>query len=87
MSEEELREFFADCGEISNVRLVRDPKTFLGKGIGYVMYKTKEAMQKAIKEKEGKKFKGRDLRVKRAVDPKRRDKKQRKKQEALEDRR
>ena len=44
VSEEELRTFFVACGEIENVRLVRDPKTFLGKGIGYVMFKTKEAM-------------------------------------------
>ena len=80
VSEEELREFFATCGDIENVRLVRDPKTFLGKGIGYVMFKTKEAMQKCIAEKDGAKFKGRELRVKRAVDPKRREKKQRKKQ-------
>ena len=87
VSEEELREFFVGCGEIENVRLVRDPKTFLGKGIGYVMFKNKEEMQKAIKEKDGAKFKGRELRVKRAVDPKRREKKQRKKQEALEERR
>ena len=43
------------------------------------MFKTKEAMQKAISEKDGQKFKGRELRVKRAVDPKRREKKQRKK--------
>lgn len=69
VSEEELRAFFVPCGDIENVRLVRDPKTFLGKGIGYVMYKTKEAMQKAIKDLDGAKFKGRELRVKRAVDP------------------
>ena len=86
VSEEELREFFASCGEIENVRLVRDPKTFLGKGIGYVMFKTKEAMQKCIAEKDGSKFKNRELRVKRAVDPKRREKKQRKKQQAAEER-
>jgi nucleolar protein 12 len=87
VGEEELREFFADCGEIENVRLIRDAKTFVGKGIGYVMYKTKEAMQEALKKKEGAKFKGRPLRVKRAVDPKRREKKQKRKQERLEERR
>ena len=35
----------------------------------------------------GQKFKGRELRVKRAVDPKRREKKQKKKQQALDERR
>lgn len=87
VSEEELRSFFVGCGEIENVRVVRDPKTFLGKGIGYVMFKAKESMQKAIAEKDGQKFKGRELRVKRAVDPKRREKKQKKKQQALNERR
>lgn len=87
VNEEELRAFFVGCGDIENVRVVRDPKTFIGKGIGYVMFKTKESMQKAIADREGSKFKGRDLRVKRAVDPKRREKKQRKKQTALEERR
>lgn len=36
--EEELWEFFADCGAIDNVRLVRDKKTNIGKGIGYVQF-------------------------------------------------
>lgn len=84
VSEEELRSFFVPCGEIENVRLVRDPKTFLGKGIGYVMFKTKEAMQKAIKEMDGAKFKNRELRVKKAVDPQRREKKFRKIQDKIE---
>jgi len=35
---------------------------------------------------DGAKFKGRELRVKRAIDPKRREKKMRKKQEAAEER-
>lgn len=87
MSEEEFRSFFQSCGDIENVRLIREPKTYLGKGIGYVMFKTTEGMKKAIAEKDGEKFKNRELRVKRAVDPKRREKKQRKKLEAAEERR
>ena len=76
MSEEELREKFADCGKIENVRLVRDPKTHLGKGIGYIMYSTKEEMMKALQDKKTATFKGRPLRIQRAVAPKRREKKQ-----------
>lgn len=87
VSEEEVRGLFADCGDIENVRLVRDPKTFLGKGIGYVMFTTKEAMLKALQDKKTVKYKGRELRVNRAVEPKRREKKQRRKQERLEERR
>jgi len=43
--EEEVREHFADCGKIENVRLIRDPKTHLGKGIGYIMFADKEGMR------------------------------------------
>jgi len=42
VSEEELRAAFVECGKIENVRLVRDPKTHLGKGIGYIMFETKD---------------------------------------------
>ena len=70
-----------------NVRLVRDPKTFLGKGIGYVMFSTKEEMRAAIDELHGKKFKDRELRVKMATEPKKRDKKKQRKEEAAEERR
>ena len=87
VSEEELRAQFADCGDVENVRLIRDPKTHLGKGIGYVMFKTKEQMQDALKKKIDLKFKGREIRIARAVEPKRREKKQRRKAEALEERR
>ena len=82
MSEEELRAAFISCGEIENVRLVRDPKTHLGKGIGYIMYKTKDSMNQALKEKKDLKFKGRVLRVARAVEPKRREKKKLRKEAA-----
>jgi len=75
VSEEELRGQFADCGQIENIRLVRDPKTHIGKGIGYIMFDTKESMNKALKEKKDLKFKGRELRIARAVEPKRREKK------------
>ena len=47
-TEEEVREHFAPLGKLSNVRIVRDNKTFLGKGIGYVQFEEKIAMRKAI---------------------------------------
>lgn len=87
VSEEELRAQFTDCGKIENIRIVRDPKTHLGKGIGYVMFTDKEQMQKALDSKKGLKFKGRELRIKRAVEPKRREKKELRKKAALEERR
>lgn len=87
VSEEELRSQFTDCGKIENIRLVRDPKTHLGKGIGYVMFSTKEEMQTALDTKKVCKFKGRELRIKRAVEPKRREKKELRKKAALDERR
>ena len=87
VSEEELRAQFAPCGTIENIRLVRDPKTHLGKGIGYIMFSTKDEMQQTLKEKKGMKFKGRELRINRAVEPKRREKKKNRQAVALEERR
>ena len=81
-NEEELREHFnPKDGEITNVRIIRDPKTFVGKGIGYVQFSSKEAMREAITEKNGKFFKGRDLRVKKAVAPNRLEKKKLRKEQ------
>lgn len=82
--EEELRAHFEECGEIKNVRVVRDPKTFLGKGIGYVQFATKEEMRAAIESKNTQKFRDRQLRIKKAVEPKRLEKKKNKKKAKIE---
>lgn len=42
VSEEDVRAHFAPLGKILNVRMVRDPKTYVGKGVGYIQYETKE---------------------------------------------
>ena len=39
IKEEALSEFFAPCGEILNVRVIRDSTTGIGKGFGYVLFK------------------------------------------------
>ena len=36
--ENALRDHFDECGEITNVRIIRDKKTGLGKGIAYVQF-------------------------------------------------
>jgi nucleolar protein 12 len=79
VNEEELRVHFADIGKILNVRVVRDKETFIGKGIAYIQFSTAEEMKKAVETKNNTKFKGRDLRVKRATPIERRDKKELKK--------
>ncbi|KAH7645302.1 rna-binding protein 34-like [Dermatophagoides farinae] len=62
-NEDELREFFIECGEIKSVRIVRDPKTGMGKGFGYVNFKTKDSVVLAM-EKNGQMFKNREIRIK-----------------------
>ena len=84
-----MRSCFAEHGSIENVRLVRDPKTFLGKGIGYIKFHTKDQMEECLRIKGGKdafKFKGRELRISRAIEPKRREKKARRKEERKQER-
>lgn len=69
ISDEDLRAHFKDCGKILNVRVIRDKENFIGKGIGYIQFSTKEEMRKAIETKNGGIFRGRELRVKKAVTP------------------
>lgn len=46
--EEELWKFFEDCGEIESVRTVRDSKTNVGKGFGYVQFAERESVDAAL---------------------------------------
>lgn len=46
--EEELWAFFKDCGEIESVRAVRDSKTNVGKGFGYVQFKDRDCVDAAL---------------------------------------
>jgi nucleolar protein 12 len=39
IEEEPVRKHFSDCGEIDNVRIIRDKKSCLGKGFGFVTFK------------------------------------------------
>ena len=48
ISEEEVRAHFSPFGKILNIRLIRDSKTYLGKGIGYVQFENKLCMKKAM---------------------------------------
>ena len=71
---------------ILNVRVIRDPKTHLGKGIAYVEFISKPLCRLAIDKLNGGRFQGRELRVKKAVEPKRLEKKKVKKEQKLADR-
>ena len=39
MEDDDLFSLFQQCGEIVNVRVIRDAKTGAGKGFGYVNFK------------------------------------------------
>lgn len=60
--EQPLREHFASCGAIEGVRIVRDPYENMGKGFGYVLFKQRVAVERALKLHESE-FRGRKLRV------------------------
>lgn len=47
--EEVLWEHFKECGEIANVRIIRDPATSFGKGFAYVEFKERAAVSLALK--------------------------------------
>jgi nucleolar protein 12 len=60
--EEALWEFFSSCGNVANVRLIRDSKTSLGKGFGYVQFQDKSSVALAI-QLNGASCCGRNVRV------------------------
>lgn len=48
VNEEVIWDFFGTCGSITNVRLIRDKKTNLGKGFGYVTFADKGSIDLAL---------------------------------------
>ncbi|KAI8391599.1 uncharacterized protein BYT42DRAFT_557423 [Radiomyces spectabilis] len=65
VTEEELKEHFADCGEISGVRFRFDPITKKNKGFAYLDFATEDALNKAL-EKQGTELLGRSINVDKA---------------------
>ncbi|CAI9715113.1 RNA-binding protein 34 [Octopus vulgaris] len=61
--EQDLREHFLDCGPISNVRVIRDKITGVGKGFGYVSFEDTDAAMFALQLNDSE-LKGRKIRVK-----------------------
>ncbi len=69
LSEEELEKVFAEYGEVTSVKIIRDKYTDQSKGFGFVEMAEDEAAQKAINELNGTEVKGRELRVNQARPP------------------
>lgn len=69
-TEDELREFFAQIGEVLDARIVTDPYTGRSRGFGFITMAEKEAADKAVKELDGKEIDGRPIRISPALDKK-----------------
>lgn len=63
MTDDELRDLFAEFGEVTSARIIMDKMTDRSKGFGFVEMSDKAAAEKAIREVNGKDMGGRQLRV------------------------
>lgn len=61
--EEKLRSCFGSCGDVESVRIVRDAKTGIGKGFGFVSFSDKSGVMFAVKQNRRIELDGRKLRV------------------------
>ena len=64
--EEDVRALFSKCGDVDNVRLIRDASTGMGKGFGYVNFVSEESVAKALRLN-NQEVSGRKVRVSRAL--------------------
>ena len=62
-TEDQVRSALAQCGDIEYVRLLRDPKTNIGKGIGYVKFEDSSGVMLAMKIRDTVEVEGRKLRI------------------------
>ena len=62
-TEEQIRELFAQVGEVSSVSLITDRETGRAKGFGFIEMSTPEAAQEAIKRFNGYSLNNRTLTV------------------------
>ncbi|RZB39440.1 RNA-binding protein 34, partial [Asbolus verrucosus] len=60
--EDDLWKLFESCGSVASVRIIRDGKTGIGKGFGYVNFHNSDAVSLAL-EMENVQLKGRELRI------------------------
>ncbi|XP_062868771.1 RNA-binding protein 34 [Trichomycterus rosablanca] len=66
VTELQFRQHFEECGNVEAVRLVRDRNTGVGKGFGYVLFESTDAVMLALKLNNSELL-GRKIRVKRSV--------------------
>ncbi|GAA50546.1 serine/arginine-rich splicing factor 2 [Clonorchis sinensis] len=63
---EDLRRVFSRYGEVGDVYIPRDPYTFESRGFAFVRYPTDREADSAIREMDGRRIDGREIRVQRA---------------------
>jgi len=63
VQDEDLREFFAEYGEVSSVKVVMDKFTNRSRGFAFVEMPDEAAAQKAIQELDGATVDGRTIKV------------------------
>lgn len=63
IEEDNLRSFFAECGDIESVRIIRDKNTGVGKGFAYINFKCSSSVPLAL-ALDGEVLEKRELRVK-----------------------
>ncbi|XP_067876588.1 RNA-binding protein 34 [Heterodontus francisci] len=66
IEEDDVRDHFCECGEIKAVRIVRDRESGMGKGFGYVLFQSTDAVTLALKLNNSE-LKGRRVRVNHSV--------------------
>jgi len=73
VTEDELRELFAQHGEAESVKIITDALTGRPRGFGFVEMASEDDARKAIKALNGTELKGRTLNVSEARPPQKRD--------------
>ncbi|MGC4039199.1 MAG: RNA-binding protein [Chitinophagaceae bacterium] len=63
VQDEDLREFFAEYGEVSSAKVITDKLTNRSRGFGFVEMPDDAAAEKAIKELDGGMVDGRAIKV------------------------
>ena len=63
VQDEDLREFFAEYGEVTSAKIITDKLTHRSRGFGFVEMPDDAAAEKAIKELDGGMVDGRAIKV------------------------
>ena len=61
-SEDDLKEFFGECGEVEDVKIIMDRETGRSKGFGFVTFDSNDAVTASL-EKNNTELDGRSLRI------------------------